>query len=167
MGKLARAELVLGSRLAAVLASPQLETLPQGEERTTGKAPIVREDILAMLAEGQSLSHVCRQDGMPAWSTVHRWMDDDEEFAGQVTRAREAGYLKRADDAVLAAKTAEDAAKGRLALDAERWYLGKLSNAFSDTKTQKHEHDVKLEAVKRVIYDPRNSNSEGVPAASE
>jgi hypothetical protein len=101
---------------------------------------------------------------MPAWSTVHRWMDDDEEFTAQITRAREAGYLKRADDAVESAKAAPDAALGRLALDAERWYLGKLSNAFSDTKTQKHEHDVKLEAVKRVIYDPRNPDSEGVPA---
>lgn len=127
----------------------------------------VREEIIAMLMDGKSLSHVCRQDGMPAWSTVHRWMDDDKEFTAQITRAREAGYLKRADDAVESAKMAPDAALGRLALDAERWYLGKLSNAFSDTKTQKHEHDVKLEAVKRVICDPRNPHSEGVPTASE
>jgi hypothetical protein len=27
-----------------------------------------------------------------------------------------------------------------VAFDAERWYLGKLSNAFSDNKAQKHEH---------------------------
>jgi hypothetical protein len=116
--------------------------------------------------DGNSLSHVCRQSEMPSWTTVHRWMDDDEAFAAQITRAREAGYLKRADEAVKDAKDAEDAALGRLALDAERWYLGKLSNAFSDTKTQKHEHDVKLEAVKRVIYDPRNTDSEGIPTAS-
>jgi hypothetical protein len=127
----------------------------------------VREDILAKLAEGKSLVEVCKDENLPCVRTVYNWIDDDEAFAAQITRAREVGYQVRADAAILAAKTAEDAARGRLAFDAERWYLGKLSNAFSDTKTQKHEHDVKLEAVKRVIYDPRNSNSEGLPAASE
>jgi hypothetical protein len=121
----------------------------------------VKDEIIARLTEGESLSAICRSDGMPAWSTVHRWMDEDEAFAGQVTRAREAGYLKRADDAVMAAKCAEDAAKGRLALDAERWYLGKLSNAFSDDKARKHEHsgNLKVEAITRVIHDPRNPDS--------
>jgi hypothetical protein len=101
---------------------------------------MMREEILSLLAEGQSLSAVCRIDGMPAWSTVHRWMDEDEDFAGQITRAREIGYHFRADKAVADAKKAEDAAKGRLAFDAERWYLGKLSNAFSEDKARKHEH---------------------------
>lgn len=77
---------------------------------------------------------------MPAWSTVHDWMDKDEAFAGQVMRAREAGYHKRATDAVAEAKNAADPAKGRLAFDAERWYLGKLSNAFSDNKPKQLEH---------------------------
>jgi hypothetical protein len=40
--------------------------------------------------------------------------------------------------------TAEDAAKGRLSFDAHRWYLGKLSNAFSDDKAQKHEHKLDM-----------------------
>jgi len=97
----------------------------------------VREQIIEKLAEGESLSAICRLDGMPAWSTIHRWMDEDQAFAGQITRAREIGYLARAEKAVEDAKRAEDAAKGRLALDAERWFLGKLSNAFSDK--QKHE----------------------------
>ncbi len=71
-------------------------------------------------------------------------MNDDDEFDAQITRAREVGYQLRADRAILEAKCAEDAAKGRLAFDAERWYLGKLSNAFSDDKAQKHVHTGKL-----------------------
>lgn len=97
----------------------------------------VRETILARLAEGESLSSICRDEAMPSWSTVYRWIDDDPEWAGQITRAREVGFAKRADDAIELAKKANDAALGRLAFDAERWYLGKLSNAFSDK--QKHE----------------------------
>lgn len=117
----------------------------------------VREQILSSLMEGQSLSAVCKLDGMPSWSTVHRWMEADEDFAGQITRAREAGYQKRADDAVLAAKTAEDAARGRLAFDAERWYLGKLSNAFSDNKAQKHDHDVRIKGIEIAIVGRRQA----------
>lgn len=98
----------------------------------------VCEELCERLAEGKSLVQVCRDDDMPSVRTVQTWMNADSEFAAQITRARESGYQIRADNAVEAAKSADDAAKGRLAFDAERWYLGKLSNAFSD-KT-KHEH---------------------------
>jgi hypothetical protein len=101
----------------------------------------VRSAIVERLADGESLASICRDPEMPAWSTVHVWIENDEDFAGQITRAREIGYQLRADRAILEAKTAEDAAKGRLAFDAERWYLGKLSNAFRDAN--KHEHSGK------------------------
>jgi hypothetical protein len=102
----------------------------------------VRGTILARLAEGESLSAICRDEGMPNRCTVQRWQEEDEDFDAAVTRAREDGFQIRAERAVLAAKSAEDAQKGRLAFDAERWYLGKLSNAFSDNKAQKLEHQV-------------------------
>lgn len=102
----------------------------------------VRDTIIARLEDGESLSAICRMDGMPDRRTVQRWQDDDKDFDAAVTRAREEGYHKRAEQAVKDAKTAEDPQKGRLAFDAERWFLGKLSNAFSDR--QKHEHDVTM-----------------------
>ena len=124
----------------------------------------IREQILAMLMEGKSLSAICAEEGMPDRSTVQRWQKDDTEFDAAVTHAREIGFEQRADKAVLAAKTADDAAKGRLAFDAERWYLGKLSNAFSDK--QKHELTGKdgapiqtVQRVERVITDPANPDS--------
>jgi hypothetical protein len=108
----------------------------------------VRQTILAQLMEGRSLVSICRDKGMPNRSTVQRWQADDPDFDAAVTHAREEGYILRADQAVLKAQTAEDAAKGRLAFDADRWYLGKLSNAFSDNKAQKleHTHDLSDEA---------------------
>ena len=103
-----------------------------------------RDRILERLVDGESLSAICRDEGMPAVRTVQNWMADDEDFAARITRAREAGFLVRAERAVEKAHEAKDAALGRLAFDAERWYLGKLSNAFSDNKAQKHEvtHDL-------------------------
>lgn len=108
----------------------------------------VREELCNRLAEGNSLVSVCKADDMPSVRSVQTWMADDDEFAAQVTRAREAGFLIRGEEAVEAAKIAEDASKGRLAFDAERWYLAKLSNAFSDNKEQKHkvEHDLSDQA---------------------
>jgi hypothetical protein len=114
-----------------------------------------RSEILKRLIEGESLSLICRTSGMPDRRTVQRWQNEDEEFDAAVTRAREDGFEVRAAEAVSDAKRAEDAAKGRLAFDAERWYLGKLSNAFSDNKAQKHEHDVRLKGIEIEFVDSR------------
>jgi hypothetical protein len=75
--------------------------------------------------------------------TVQRWQKEDEEFDLAVTHAREEGYHALAEQALEEAAKAEDATKDRLKFDA-RWYLGKLSNAFSDNKAQKHEHTLDL-----------------------
>ena len=98
-----------------------------------------RTQIIDRLAKGESLSQICTDADMPCRYTVQGWQDADEDFNLAVTRAREIGYELRADRAVMEAKTADDASKGRLAFDAERWYLGKLSNAFSDNKVRKQE----------------------------
>lgn len=98
-----------------------------------------RETILELLAEGKSLSAICRMDGMPDRRTVQRWQDADAEWDAAVTCAREDGYQLLADKALVDAADCEDASKARLLFDARRWYLGKLSNAFSDDKTRKHE----------------------------
>ena len=107
---------------------------------------VTEESILSRLSNGESLTEICSAEGMPDRKTVQRWQDVDEDFDVAVTRARETGFHARAEKAVQDAKAAVDPTKGRLAFDAERWYLGKLSNAFSDTKAQKHEHQVGLTA---------------------
>jgi hypothetical protein len=40
----------------------------------------------------------CRQDGMPSFSSVYRWMEKDEEFATRIARAREIGHDAIADE---------------------------------------------------------------------
>ncbi len=89
-------------------------------------------DILEQLANGIGLVAICEADGMPNRCTVQRWQDADPGFDAAVMRARELGMHVRAEKAVRDAKVATDAGLGRLAFDAERWYVGKLSNAFAD-----------------------------------
>lgn len=88
--------------------------------------PEVREEILERLEDGDSLRTISGDERMPDRRTVERWANDDPEFAAAIARAREVGFDARADRAVEAAKEATDPQRGRLAFDAERWYLSKL-----------------------------------------
>lgn len=92
----------------------------------------VIEEMLTKLADGESMRSICSDPRMPDRETIRRWAERDDGLAASIARAREVGFHERADRAVEAAKTASDAALGRLAFDAERWYLGKLSRAFAD-----------------------------------
>ena len=68
-----------------------------------------------------------RDDAMPSKTAILDWAANNKEFADQYAHARARGWDARAEAAVEDAKMAEDAAKGRLAFDAERWYLGKMA----------------------------------------
>lgn len=102
------------------------------------------EEIVQRLALGETLTAICDDKHMPSWVTVHRWLENDRAWSERVSRAREAGYWQIAERAFIEAQDCEDAVKGRLRLDATRWFLGKLSVAFSDNKTQRHEVDLQL-----------------------
>lgn len=92
----------------------------------------VIEELLTALSEGKSMREVCADKRMPNRATIMRWAKGDDELASNIVRAREVGYHARAEMAVEAAKSATDAGLGRLAFDAERWHLSKLSRAFAD-----------------------------------
>jgi len=89
-------------------------------------------EILRRLALGEGLAAICKADGMPDRETVRRWCAADPAVAERIMQAREDGFFERAEQAVKDAKAAKDPQLGRLAFDAERWYLGKLSNAFAE-----------------------------------
>jgi hypothetical protein len=98
--------------------------------------PEIVDRIVDELEEGKSLVRICCGEGMPSRRTVQRWADGSDDLAQRLRAARELGYLNRAEQAVEAAKNATDPIAGRLAFDAERWYLGKLSVAFHDKPVQ-------------------------------
>lgn len=92
----------------------------------------VIDELLVGLREGRSMREICKDKRMPDRETIMRWAKGDDELAANIVRAREAGYHARAEKAVEDAKGARDAQLGRLAFDAERWHLSKLSRAFAD-----------------------------------
>lgn len=102
--------------------------------------------ICERLAEGESLRAICRDDGMPAESTVRLWaLSDEHGFSAQYTRARELGYHALADEIIHISNTTEIGVKTkvdedgkrevvegdmiehrRLKVDSRKWYLSKM-----------------------------------------
>lgn len=87
----------------------------------------VRDEIIEKLENGNSMRTICEDQRLPDRRTIERWQNEDPEFAAAIARARETGFDRRAERAVDEAKAATDPQKGRLAFDAERWYLSKLA----------------------------------------
>ncbi|WP_298196599.1 hypothetical protein [Novosphingobium sp.] len=95
-----------------------------------------REEIIAevirQLEAGKSMLSICKAEGMPNRWTIETWAKADDDLAAQIRAAREVGFHALAEQALEEARTCADPIKGRLAFDAARWYLGKLSNAFAE-----------------------------------
>lgn len=101
--------------------------------KADGRFPLeIVEEIMEQLRDGKSMNEICKDKRMPSRETVRLWCEQDADLALAITRAREVGYHDRAERAVADAKAAKDAGLGRLAFDAERWFLGKVSKGFAD-----------------------------------
>lgn len=98
------------------------------------------DEMLRRMGEGETLTSISSDARMPSMASMMRWEDEqDTELGARITQARARGWTARAEKAVVAAQTVEDPAKGRLAFDAERWFLGKMHpKKFGDATTLKH-----------------------------
>lgn len=64
-----------------------------------------KEHLLHLLADGETLREACAAVGI-SLPTMWRWHQEDDTFKAGFSRAREAGYRVRIDDAVRTAKAA-------------------------------------------------------------
>lgn len=129
--------------------------------RPTLFAPEVAAAICERIASGESLRSVCRDEAMPAESTVRAWaVDDVQNFSAQYARAREHQAHSIADEMLEIAddgsndwmvRTGKDGAAGyelngehvqrsRARLDTRKWLLSKmLPKVYGDKVTQEHQ----------------------------
>jgi hypothetical protein len=104
------------------------------------------DEICELLANGNSLRYICRDDAMPSMATVFRWLVSEEPefraFRDQYARAREAQADYMAEDILAIAdetdrdtihtETGEKAdsewiARSRLRVDARKWLASKMA----------------------------------------
>lgn len=85
------------------------------------------EEMLTRMMTGETLTSISSDARMPSIDTMNRWEAEQETKLGAaITRARDLGFMVRAEKAVEEAKKAEDAGLGRLAFDADRWFLAHM-----------------------------------------
>lgn len=107
--------------------------------------PELADAICDLLANGQSLVEVCKQDAFPGYSSILRWLEVNEEFRGKYARAREmqADYYAQeiidlADKCREGKKTRETkdgtfietgdmVERSRLQIDARKWFASKVA----------------------------------------
>ena len=112
--------------------------------------------ILQRLSDGETLRSICQTDGMPAESTVRKWvMQDTHGLRDRYNQAREIGYMCMADDLL---EIADDSAsdwievdgekkankevvqRSRLRVDTRKWILAKaLPKIYGDRVVQAHQ----------------------------
>lgn len=97
--------------------------------------------ICDRLAAGEALRAICRDNDMPAESTVRYWaIDPDDAFSAQYARAREVGYHVMADELLeIADNNRGNPARDRLRVDTRKWLLSKaLPKTYGDRIDVEH-----------------------------
>jgi uncharacterized protein (DUF885 family) len=108
--------------------------------RPSLKTPELCKEICERMAEGETLTNICRDADMPAWATVHDWKQADESFRQALARAREqqaevwAEEVKTLSDDEL--DTHEAIGRARLRMQSRQWLAGKYNPQFADKPTQ-------------------------------
>jgi len=102
-------------------------------KRKPGKPSTFSEAIATTicnrLAQGEALASICRDAGMPDYSTIMRWCERHPSFGEQYARARVESADADADSVTdIGRRTLAgeyDPAAARVAIDALKWAAGK------------------------------------------
>jgi hypothetical protein len=88
----------------------------------------VADRICERLLEGRSLKSICEDRGMPAASTVFRWLAEDPAFSRRYAQARQAQADALFEEILEIADCDEgDTARARLKIDTRKWLAAKIA----------------------------------------
>jgi hypothetical protein len=104
--------------------------------RPSKKTLSVIEEICERLSNGEPMARICRDDHMPAFRTVLRWEEEDEEFRRVSIRAREYGTHHIADDCLRIADDEDlEPQDKRVRIDTRLRLIGKWNSKIYGDKT--------------------------------
>lgn len=100
----------------------------------------IADTICEEIADGRSLRSICKDEGMPAKSTVFKWLAAVTAFADQYARAREAQADSLADDILdISDNKSLEPNDRRIRIEARKWLAGKQRpKVYGDATTLKH-----------------------------
>jgi hypothetical protein len=83
----------------------------------------IADEIVLRLSDGEPLRQICRDEHMPGWVSVYRWMDAAPENAERIARARELGEDAIAQECMDIADNARNDWMERSGEDSAGWQL--------------------------------------------
>jgi hypothetical protein len=97
-------------------------------KRKRGLTAATEADVCRQVAQGRSLRATLKAPGMPAMSTVMKWLQEHPRFAEQYARARVRGIEVHIDGLIDLADTANahTVQAIRLKVDVRKWIASKL-----------------------------------------
>ena len=97
--------------------------------------------ICERIAVGQSLRAIEAEEGMPAKTTILRWLSQDPVFRDLYARAKEAATDALAEELIdIADDTGGQTDRDRLRVDTRKWLLAKLQpRKYGERQTLEHE----------------------------
>ena len=83
--------------------------------------------ILARMSQGETLTSICKDEGMPASRTVREWGEKDPDLAAEYARARSDGFDAIADATITIADGTDPEMVNcaRLQVDTRKWLLAR------------------------------------------
>jgi hypothetical protein len=115
----------------------------QHESRTgrpTLKTSELCKEICERMAQGETLTNICRDPDFPSWTTVHDWKKADESFRQAFMHAREQQAEVWAEENISIADaeldTHEEIGRARLRMQARQWLAGKHNATYADKPNQ-------------------------------
>ena len=131
--------------------------------------PVLADEILERLADGDSLASICCEEEMPDERSVRRWARNHGDFGAKYAVARRLGYEKRADELL---EIADDSSadwidtddghrvlngahvnRARLMIDTRKWLLSKmLPKVYGDHLTVGGDPDRPIHVVQQIDW---------------
>ncbi|QHO76800.1 hypothetical protein ACH79_33390 [Bradyrhizobium sp. CCBAU 051011] len=138
----------------------------------------IANQILQRIMDGEMLTGICREEGMPSRLTFYRWMNGREDLKNDYARARlawadfwaerviEVSFDDAGDFFIENGKAVADHARvqrARLQTDNIKWLVGKYApRTYGDKPADDSESKnltVSWQKIERVIIDPRHGQA--------
>ena len=105
------------------------------------KLPVVdqKEELLAYLQEGETLTSVANKSSMPSLSTLHRWIREDNDYSIQIENARVQGaifYVEKLIELTEQDVKPQEVMWIREKISTYKWLASKLLPQFSEINTK-------------------------------